>query len=245
VAGRPLRSANARRRAQILVIALSAALLSAAPAGAAPSPIQATPASGLTAAAGSSTGTVTLADFTDQNRLDAAGLTAAIDWGDGSSGAGDVGQSSAGYSVSGEHIYPEEGQFTVTVTITDALNDQAVVSTTVAVTPARSPTRHIKVRFSGRFTFFRRTTEIRMLVAHHVPPGATLLVRCDGTGCFRDQAVVIAKRRRVKLTGLFRGLVLAPGAQITIAIDKPGFAGADYQLKIRRHRRPKVRMASG
>ncbi|MFL5832102.1 MAG: PKD domain-containing protein [Solirubrobacteraceae bacterium] len=227
------------------MLALSAALLAAAPAGAAPSQIQATPASGLTAAKGSSTGTVTLANFTEQNALDAAGLTAAIDWGDGSSSAGDVSQSGAGYAVLGEHVYPKEGQFTVTITITDALNDKAVVSTTMDVAGVPSPTRHINARFSGRFTFFRRRTQIRMLVAHHVPRGATLVVRCDGSGCFQDQVVVIAKRGRVKLTGLFRGLVLAPGAHITIEIDKPGFAGADYQLKIRRHRRPKVRMASG
>jgi hypothetical protein len=245
VAGRLLRSARAPRREQILVIALSAALLAAAPAGAAPSQIQATPASGLTAVEGASTGTVELASFTEQNPLGAAGLAAAVDWGDGSSTAGDVTPSSGAYVVSGAHVYAETGHFTVTVTITDALGDEATVSTTAVVAVAPSRARHIHARFTGRFTSFRRRTEIRMLVAHHVPPGATLVVRCDGPGCFQDQVVVIAKRGRVKLTGLFRGLVLAPGAHITIEIDKPGFAGADYQLKIRRHRRPKVRMASG
>ena len=65
MAGRLLRGARAPRREQILVIALSAALLAAAPAGAAPSQIQATPVSGLTATEGASTGTVELASFTE------------------------------------------------------------------------------------------------------------------------------------------------------------------------------------
>jgi PKD domain len=344
VAGRLLTSARGRLRVQTLALALSsAALLHAAPAVAAPNKIDATGATGLTAVEGVSAGPAIVATFTEQNALGAAALTATIDWGDGSSSAGNVAPSGAAYAVSGEHAYAEEGAFPVTVTITDAVNNQATANTTITVAdaplqavahvlprivagqptdqlplvyftdpdPSGTPTdyqatvdwgdgsapeagtvvaipggafgvtgahtfaasgpdritititdaggattqirerahvapsgaRRINARFSGRFGFFRRATRILALTAHHVPPGATLVIRCSGPGCFKGQAVVTANRRTVKLTGLFRGLILGPGARVTIEIDKPGFAGADYGLQIRRHMRPRIHRA--
>jgi uncharacterized repeat protein (TIGR01451 family) len=69
---------------------------------------------------GSSLGTVTLASFTHANGLQpASAFAVSIAWGDGSTSAGTVTQSGATYSVQGSHTYTDEGNYPVTVTVTE------------------------------------------------------------------------------------------------------------------------------
>ena len=75
---------------------------------------------------GNSTGTVTVANFTDatlQNPTTAK-LSATIDWGDGTPDTTGtiVGPDGGPFSVQGSHIYAEEGNDTITVKVTDNNN---------------------------------------------------------------------------------------------------------------------------
>ena len=69
---------------------------------------------------GASTGTLTVATFTDANPGDHhADMTATIHWGDNSTSTGTVTFSGGTYSVSGSRTYADEGSFPVTVDISD------------------------------------------------------------------------------------------------------------------------------
>jgi CSLREA domain-containing protein len=69
---------------------------------------------------GATTGTLTLATFTDANPGNNSGdFTATIHWGDGNSTSGTVSYSNGTYSVSGSHTYAEEGSYAVTVDVSD------------------------------------------------------------------------------------------------------------------------------
>lgn len=85
---------------------------------------------------------VTLATFSDRD-LGASGLaagdfTAAIDWGDGTTSAGDVAVVAGGtpppqFAVTGTHTYQDEGYYTASVTVSQT-NDPSVAAT--VTTPA-------------------------------------------------------------------------------------------------------------
>jgi hypothetical protein len=88
---------------------------------------------------GASTGSLTVATFTDANPGDnPSDFTATIHWGDGNSSSGTVSYSNGTYSVSGSHAYAEEGSYAVTVDVTDAGGSKltGVGKTTVAVADA-------------------------------------------------------------------------------------------------------------
>src|SRR5207302_1227446 len=63
----------------------------------------------------------TVGSFSDANSgATAADFTATIQWGDGSSSAGVVSGPTGGpFTVSGSHLYAEEGSYTIAVTVTD------------------------------------------------------------------------------------------------------------------------------
>jgi hypothetical protein len=67
----------------------------------------------------------------------AAGFTALIAWGDGSSSLGTILSTAVGFGVLGSHSYPEEGSDPVTVTVLDGASDSATASGTIAVADAR------------------------------------------------------------------------------------------------------------
>jgi hypothetical protein len=91
----------------------------------------------FTVTEGASTGTISLATFTDADANGTAGdYTASIDWGDGSSTNGTISGSSGGsFGVSGSHTYADNlagnTPYTVTVSIADAGG-----SSTMALVPA-------------------------------------------------------------------------------------------------------------
>nr|MDP9122448.1 hypothetical protein [Acidobacteriota bacterium] len=61
-----------------------------------------------------------VATFTDSDiTRTAASFTASIAWGDGTTSAGTVSGAAGSFTVSGQHIYPDEGTFTATVSIAE------------------------------------------------------------------------------------------------------------------------------
>jgi hypothetical protein len=75
-----------------------------------------------------------VASFQDADPHGFAGqYTAVIDWGDGSSSAGTVGASGAGFNVTGTHTYAVHGNFALTVTITDPGGATAVAHGTATI----------------------------------------------------------------------------------------------------------------
>src|SRR2546426_540644 len=97
--------------------ASTSASLSATVADAA---LTATAGADISATEGASTGTVTVATFSDANPGDhTADFTVTIHWGDSSSSPGTVSFAGGVYSVTGSHTYGEEGTFAVSVSIVD------------------------------------------------------------------------------------------------------------------------------
>ncbi len=80
---------------------------------------------------------ITLATLTDpDSATDAAGYTATINWGDGSSGAGTVsGGAGRPITVSGAHAYAEEGADGITVSVTDITDSATLVISDTAIVP--------------------------------------------------------------------------------------------------------------
>jgi len=83
--------------------------------------------------------TASVATFTDPDtNATAADYSATIDWGDGATSAGTISGSTGNFAVSGTHTYKEEGQYHVTVTVTDidTPSNTATVSSTANVADA-------------------------------------------------------------------------------------------------------------
>jgi hypothetical protein len=100
----------------------------------------------INAVVGTSTGTVTLATFTDPAGAETlADYSASVSWGDGTSGATITGPVAGVFTVSGSHTYSAAGAFNVAITINhDAstptvVNDTADVASTVTNVTSSTP----------------------------------------------------------------------------------------------------------
>ena len=101
-------------------------------------PITASPAS-ISGVEGTSTGSQTVATFTDPDLTAASGdYSATIDWGDSSTSSGVISGSNGSFTVSGTHTYAEEGSYPVKVTIADNddASNTAVANSTATVNDA-------------------------------------------------------------------------------------------------------------
>jgi cyclophilin family peptidyl-prolyl cis-trans isomerase len=94
----------------------------------------------------------TVATFTDANPNGAASdFTATINWGDNTTTSGTVTATSAGFAVTGSHVYLKAGSFTVTTTIKDVHNtinvvpSSATATSTAAVAPLQLAAQGVDV----------------------------------------------------------------------------------------------------
>jgi hypothetical protein len=91
---------------------------------------------GLTGTEGSTTGTATVATFTDANpNATVSDFAATINWGDGTSTAGTVVAQNGSFAVEGAHTYADDGQYTGNVTINDVGGSVVSANFEVAVNP--------------------------------------------------------------------------------------------------------------
>jgi hypothetical protein len=82
-----------------------------------------------------------VATFSDPGSPDTtADFTASIDWGDGTTDTGIVSGSSGNFTVSGDHTYLDEGDFTITVTVVENGISNGTASATSTVTVAEADT---------------------------------------------------------------------------------------------------------
>ena len=80
---------------------------------------------------------MTVATFTDANPSATAGdFTATINWGDGNTSTGTVTEKNGVFSVAGSNTYAEDGQDTITVTITDEGGSTTTATSTATVADA-------------------------------------------------------------------------------------------------------------
>src|SRR3984957_8432307 len=79
---------------------------------------------------------VTVATFTDDNTVSGPGeFVATVDWGDGTTTTGTVSGGSGAFTVSGSHTYTQNGQDTISVTVTeDPNNPEATAFASVSST---------------------------------------------------------------------------------------------------------------
>ena len=75
-----------------------------------------------------------LASFSDTNKdTNTAHFSAAVNWGDGTTTAGNITLNSGNLSVYGSHTYPANGSYPVQITITNVDSSFAIVGGTVTV----------------------------------------------------------------------------------------------------------------
>ncbi|OYV85866.1 MAG: hypothetical protein B7Z73_12740 [Planctomycetia bacterium 21-64-5] len=78
-----------------------------------------------------------VATFTDGNSLaKATDFTAAIDWGDGTSGPGTVSVAKDGFEVSGSHLYASSGTENVVVSVSDVGGSKVTITSSATVAPS-------------------------------------------------------------------------------------------------------------
>jgi hypothetical protein len=98
-------------------------------------------------------------------------------------------------------------------------------------------------------------TQVRALVVNGALPGATVLVKCHGTGCpFASHSTLLGKRARCGkktkamcsaygsflVTPGFASRHLGVGARITIEIIRPSWVGKFYSFTVRSRQGPRI-----
>ena len=91
---------------------------------------------GIDGIEGSQIADTVVASFADSDGDPISNFTASIQWGDGSTSSGALGESGGSFVVRGTHTYTEEGTYKVAVQITDADGASATASSTATIADA-------------------------------------------------------------------------------------------------------------
>lgn len=110
-----------------------------------------------------------------------------------------------------------------------------------------------------QWTFYSTPTYTKVLkLAVNAASAATVTTRCQGPGCpFSRRTILVTKTKlcaptrtrpcpptgTIDLAPAFRDRRLSVGAQITVAITRPGWIGKYYRFTLRAHRSPRVLIA--
>jgi hypothetical protein len=116
----------------------------------------------------------------------------------------------------------------------------------------------IRATMQWAFFFTPHYTVVRNLVVNGAPPGARVVVKCQGHGCpFASHATLLTRGKRcgrkakqcvtpgtLNLTLNFTGRHLSVGARITVSIIRPNWVGKSYQFSVRARRGPRVQIGT-
>jgi hypothetical protein len=140
-----------------------------------------------------------------------------------------------------------DGAHTFRVRVVDESNDSVVrsrtfrVDTSVAPPPITEILKQIlNPTLSTDFDAFKGYTRYKRLVVKRVPKGATVTVKCKGKKC-PARSFKKTRAGNVKLTKFVKKK-LRVGTTLTIRVTKPGAIGKQFVIKIRRGKRPLLKI---
>jgi streptogramin lyase len=130
----------------------------------------------------------------------------------------------------------------------------------VTSVPVASAPPVVSAAMTWRFAWSRAYTLVRSLVVHSIPDGASLDVRCSGSGCpFKQRHVattkIVARRCHghrcapkplvvshgtLSLAGLFTGRHLKVKARILVTVTESGWVGKSFTFVVRANQPPLV-----
>lgn len=161
----------------------------------------------------------------------------------------DFGDGSGADGANVQHTYGAAGTYVVTVTATDAAGHRVSVTRTIVVAPAPvivvPDTRPSRVFATTGATWDRLRngrTKMLSLVVDELEGPELIKLTCvkRKQGC-RKAATKTVKRhgRKVDLSKAVKGMVLRPGAKLTVTITRPNHVGRIYQYTMLRGKNPK------
>ncbi|MBQ9370568.1 MAG: fibro-slime domain-containing protein [Thermoguttaceae bacterium] len=99
--------------------------------------------------------------------------SATIDWGDGTVELGAISSTGVGGTVSGSHVYADNGTYTVAVTITDAQGESATSTGEVAVANVAPTMSDLALSFDGKVTKDGTVEQYAIISGTFTDPGFT------------------------------------------------------------------------
>lgn len=190
-------------------------------------------------AAGSSGVPVTLSAAA-VDRMSAPSLR--FDFGDGSSAAG----------AAVEHIYGQPGEYTVTITATDAAGNAAAVTRAIHVAqgpvvggsgggPETNGPGRVLAAASASWDRLRNgRTRMKTLVVSELAGPEVVKLVCKGKGCRHGVNKTVRKHgKNVSFTKQVKGMTLRPKASLTITVTRPGFVSRVISYTMVSKRDPK------
>jgi hypothetical protein len=157
-----------------------------------------------------------------------------VDFGDGSTAAGGA----------VEHIYGAPGDYTVTVTATDAAGNASSVTRPIRV--GQGPiiggnTNRVLAAATASWDRLRNgRTRMKTLVVNELVGPEVVKLVCKGKGCRRGVNRTVRKHgRSVSFNKQVKGMTLRPKASLTITVTRPGFVARVISYTMVHKRDPK------
>jgi hypothetical protein len=158
-----------------------------------------------------------------------------FDFGDGSSAAGGA----------VAHIYARPGDYTVTVSATDASGNASSVARPIHIAPApiagnTGPNRVLAAAAASWDRLRNGRTRMKTFVVNELVGPEVVKLACKGKGCRRGVNKTVRKHgKTVSFTKQVKGMTLRPGAALTVTITRPGFVSRVISYTMIHKRDPK------
>ena len=161
-----------------------------------------------------------------------------FDFGDGSSASGGA----------VEHIYGQPGDYTVTVTATDAAGNASAVTRPIHVAQGpiaggnepKGPNRVLAAAAASWDRLRNGRTKMKTLVVNELAGPEVVKLVCKGKGCRRGVNRTVRRHgKSVSFTKQVKGMTLRPQATLTITVTRPGFVSRVISYTMVNKRDPK------